>query len=87
MTQNLEEIIVCQLHWDGRFPRVCVSEQTRAGEYLDQALKSANGAISVGTLEDMKGLTIEQLRTQHKGLIVFQEAGSFSTYSDQANAT
>lgn len=87
LIHNPGEIIVCQLRWDGVPPQCARPSKQDLGNYLSQALKSANGAIQVGTLDDMNKLTIEQLRTQHKRLIIFQDVNSFSTYTDQGNAT
>ena len=56
-------------------------------EYLNTAINSSNGALAAGSLDDMLHLTIEQIRLQKKRLILFSNCDSFSTYTDEGNAT
>ncbi|KAF2437124.1 PLC-like phosphodiesterase [Tothia fuscella] len=81
------EIIVVQIRWDG-VPAECSrpSDPELVG-YLSSALISAKGSILAGSVDDMKNLTIDDLRTQRKRLIVFKATDSYSTYTDAANAT
>lgn len=81
------EIVVVQLRWDG-VPADCArpSDQDLAN-FLNSALGASNGSIAAGSLSDMLTLTIEQLRDQHKRLIVFGPTDSYSTYTDAGNAT
>jgi hypothetical protein len=82
-----DEIIVVQLRWDG-VPEDCArpSDQDLAN-YLNSALGTSNGAVAAGSEDDMRSLTIDQLREQHKRLILFANSDSFSTYTDGGNAT
>jgi hypothetical protein len=87
LVKNPREIIVCRLRWDG-VPKECAQLSNQdLDNYLDKALKSAGGAIQVGRLSDMEKLSIDQVRTQHKRLIMFQDMESYSTYSDEGNVT
>jgi hypothetical protein len=81
------EIIVVQLRWDG-VPADCAhpSDQDLA-DYLNAALAGSNGQLTAGSLDDMRNLTIEQLREQRKRLILFANVDSYSTYTDDGNAT
>jgi hypothetical protein len=81
------EIVVTQLRWDG-VPDDCArpSDQDLAN-YLNAALAISNGSIVAGSEDDMRNLTIEQLREQKKRLIIFANSDSFSTYTDAGNAT
>lgn len=81
------EIVVVQNRWDG-VPAECArpSEEDLAN-YWNTAIGSSNGAVLAGSLDDMRNLTIEQLRNQRKRLIIFSNSDSFSTYTDAANAT
>ncbi|RDW71674.1 hypothetical protein BP5796_07708 [Coleophoma crateriformis] len=82
-----DEIVVVQLRWDG-VPGDCAhpSDQDLA-QYLERALGSSDGAVTAGSVDDMKCLTIDQLREQRKRLILFMPTDSFSTYTDAASAT
>jgi len=81
------EIIVVQLRWDG-VPADCARpSEDEQRQYLNEALKAANGHIVVGGLGDMHRSTIGQLRRDKKRLIVFVEVNSLSTYTDEGNAT
>jgi hypothetical protein len=87
LLKNPGEIIVVQLRWDG-VPKECAQPTPQElSQYLNQALGGAGGAIKAGTLDDMTQLSIEALRTQQKRLILLQDVNSYSTYSDQGNAT
>ncbi|KAE9368117.1 PLC-like phosphodiesterase [Stipitochalara longipes BDJ] len=81
------EIIVTQLRWDG-VPAECAhpSDQELA-DYLNTALATSNGSVVAGSEDDMRNLTIDQLREQRKRLILFANSDSFSTYTDPGNAT
>jgi hypothetical protein len=81
------EIVVVQLRWDG-VPAECArpSDQDLAS-YLSDALNTSNGAVAAGSLDDMLHLTIAELRDQRKRLILFSNADSYSTYTDEGNAT
>ncbi|RDW66549.1 hypothetical protein BP6252_10184 [Coleophoma cylindrospora] len=82
-----DEIVVVQLRWDG-VPGDCAhpSDQDLA-QYLERALGGSDGAVAAGSVDDMKCLTIDQLREQRKRLILFMPTDSFSTYTDAASAT
>lgn len=81
------EIVVVQNRWDG-VPAECEHPSDQdLSNYLNKALGKSNGAVAAGSLDDMRHLTIAQLRDQHKRLIVFNNSDSFSTYTDAANAT
>lgn len=81
------EIVVVQNRWDG-VPAECAhpSDQDLTN-YLNSALNISNGAVAAGSLDDMRNLTIAQLRDQHKRLILLSNSDSFSTYTDAGNAT
>jgi len=81
------EIVVVQLRWDG-VPAECAHPSDGdLATYLNNALAASNGALVAGSLDDMRSLTIQQLRDERKRLILFANADSFSTYTDQGNAT
>ncbi|KAK3335892.1 PLC-like phosphodiesterase [Cercophora scortea] len=81
------EIIVVQLRWDG-VPAECArpSDQEQR-EYLDAALKQAQGQIVAGGLDDLRRSSIAQLRRDKKRLIMLVSVDSLSTYTDAGNAT
>jgi hypothetical protein len=82
-----DEIVVTQLRWDG-VPAECARPSDQdLSNYLNTALAASNGSIVAGSLNDMLTLSISKLRTQHKRLILFSNADSFSTYTDPGNAT
>jgi hypothetical protein len=81
------EIVVVQNRWDG-VPAECAHPNDQdLNNFLNSAIGGSNGALAVGSLDDMKNLTITQLRDQHKRLILFNNSDSFSTYTDEGNAT
>jgi hypothetical protein len=87
LIQNLEEIVVVQLRWDG-VPGECARPTNEdLANYLNTALSASNGSIISGSLDDILHSTISELRDQHKRLIVFANSDSFSTYTDPGNAT
>lgn len=55
--------------------------------YVNNALAACSGDIVAGSLDDMLNLTISDLRSQKKRLIWFTPTDSFSTYTDEGNAT
>lgn len=82
-----EEIVVVQLRWDG-VPAECARpSDDDMNNYVNTALAESNGSIIAGGLDDILGLSIADLRDQHKRFIWFKPADSFSTYTDQGNAT
>jgi len=87
LIEHPDEIVVTQLRWDG-VPAECArpSDQDLA-DYLNTALAASNGSIVAGGLNDMLTLSISQLRTQNRRLILFSNVDSFSTYTDAGNAT
>lgn len=81
------EIIVVQLRWDG-VPGDCTHPSDQElSDYLNAALGASGGRLAAGSRDDMQQLTIEQLREQHKRLILFTNSDSYSTYTDDGNAT
>jgi hypothetical protein len=87
LVANPGEIIVVQLRWDG-VPADCAhpSDQDLA-TYMSAALAASNGSIIQGSVNDMRNLSIQQLRDQKKRLLLFGPVDSFSTYTDAGNAT
>lgn len=82
-----EEIIVVQLRWDG-VPNDCAHPSDQdIKNYMNDALSKANGSLVQGTLDDMLRSKISDLRDQKKRLILFTPTNSFSTYTDEGNAT
>jgi hypothetical protein len=87
LVKNPGEIIVVQLRWDG-VPKECaIPSADELSQYVNHALSDAGEAIKVGTLNDMNQLSIAALRKQQKRLILLQDVNSYSTYTDQGNAT
>ncbi|KAK4034971.1 PLC-like phosphodiesterase [Parachaetomium inaequale] len=81
------EIVVVQLRWDG-VPDVCAKPSAdEKRQYLDDALRQAEGEIVAGSLDDMKRCSIGELRRDRKRLIVLDSVDSLSTYTDEGNAT
>ena len=81
------EIVVIQLRWDGVLdgcPRPSASELQAT---LDAALAHVSPPLVQGSLADMTSQTTAQLRAQRKRLILFGPTDSFSTYTDEGNAT
>lgn len=82
------EIIVVQLRWDGVPGDCCHPSPEEKAEYLSSAIQAhANGEIIPGNLDDMKNLTIGELRRERKRLIMLDSVDSLSTYTDEGNAT
>lgn len=54
---------------------------------MDNALGQAFDPIACSTLDDMKSLTIAQLRASHKRLIVFPTTDVLSTWTKAVNTT
>ncbi|KAK4167185.1 PLC-like phosphodiesterase [Cladorrhinum sp. PSN259] len=82
------EIIVMQLRWDGVPDDCCHPSHEEKLEYLECALRDhSNGEIITGNLDDMKRLTIGELRRERKRLILLDSVDSLSTYTDEGNAT
>jgi hypothetical protein len=87
LLKNPGEIVVFQQRWDG-VPKDCVpATQQELDDALNTALKAANGNLKAGTVEDMQQLSIDALRMQQKRLIVLKNVASYSSYTDQGNAT
>jgi hypothetical protein len=87
LTQHPDEIVVVQLRWDG-VPAECAHPSDEdLNNYLNDALNQSNGSVTSGSEDDMRNLTTSQLREQRKRLILFVNSDSFSTYTDQGNAT
>ncbi|KAG9243922.1 PLC-like phosphodiesterase [Calycina marina] len=81
------EIVVVQNRGDG-VPGDCHRPtDPELLAFLKNALSAAHGSIVGGSLEDIRNLTIQQLRDQKKRLVVGANWDSFSTYTDQGNAT
>jgi hypothetical protein len=87
LSSHSGEVIVVQLRWDG-VPKQCATPTSQVLQsYLDQALKSTEGTVQVGSLKDMQTLSIQALRSQQKRFILLQNVPSYSTYNDKGNAT
>jgi hypothetical protein len=84
---NPTEIVVVHLRWDG-VPAECAhpSDQEQ-NDALNGALAPTNGSIHAGNLDDLLNRTIDELRQQGKRLLVLQPTNSYSTYTDDGNAT
>ncbi|CZS97131.1 uncharacterized protein RAG0_06267 [Rhynchosporium agropyri] len=82
-----DEIVVTQLRWDG-VPGDCAQPSAEdISNCIPTALSTTNGGIVQGSLDDMLRLSIAELRSERKRLILFTSSDSFSTYTDAANAT
>ncbi|OAA57400.1 phospholipase c [Niveomyces insectorum RCEF 264] len=82
-----DEIVVVQLRWDG-VPDACkrpLEQDLHAN--VDAALAKIGHAVAVGTLDDLKGASIAQLRSDRKRLLVLVNVDALSTYTDEGNAT
>ncbi|KAH8687903.1 PLC-like phosphodiesterase [Tricladium varicosporioides] len=87
LMQHQEEIVVIQCRWDG-VPAECARpSEEDLNNYVNNALSVAVGSIERGSIDDMLNMNIQDLREQRKRLIVFVNSDSFSTYTDEANAT
>jgi hypothetical protein len=74
-----DEIIVVQTRWDG-VPAECAHPSDQElNDYLNSALSTSDGSIVAGNIDDMHNLTIEDLRNQHKRLIVLNSVDAYST--------
>ena len=81
------EIVVVQNRWDG-VPGDCSHPNDQElANFLNNAISASNGTLVAGSLDDMRNLTINELREQRKRLIVGGNWDSFSTYTDEGNAT
>jgi len=87
LLRNPGEIVVVQLRWDGVPPECAHPTDQDLSGFLNSALAASHGALAAGALNDMVTLTIDQLRDQRKRLIIFADADSYSTYTDDGNAT
>lgn len=86
LARNPGEIIVVQLRWDG-VPVECARPSAEdLKSVLDHTLP-ATPDVRAGNLDDMRSLTIDQLRIQKKRLIILQDIDHYSIYSDEGNAT
>jgi len=84
---NPTEIIMVHLRWDG-VPSECAHPSDQElNDALNGALAPTNGSIHAGNLDDLLNGTIDGLRQQGKRLIVLPPTNSYSTYTDQGNAT
>jgi hypothetical protein len=81
------EIIVVQLRWDGVFKDCERPTAQYLQGALNSSLKSSGSGIQVGSLSDMQNLSIDQLRSQQKQFILLENVDTYSSYTDQANAT
>ena len=81
------EIIVVQIRHDNILAGCALPTPAELQTYMDNALGQASDLIACGTLDDMKSLTIAQLRASHKRLIVFPTTDVLSTWTKAANAT
>lgn len=82
------EIVVVQIRYDG-IPNECKrpTDQELNTE-IDTALSQiAHGAITTGAMNDMQQLSINQLRSAGKRLILLNGTNQYSTYTDTGNAT
>ncbi|KAF4631980.1 hypothetical protein G7Y89_g6158 [Cudoniella acicularis] len=87
LVQNPTEIIVVQLRWDG-VPAECARPSDEdLSNYLNTAIATSNGSVASASEDDMRNLSIQDLRAQNKRLILFVNSDSFSTYTDAGNAT
>jgi hypothetical protein len=87
LLENPDEIVVVQNRWDG-VPGDCVRpDDDELGRMLHEALAATNGELDVGSREDMERATITEIRNAKKRLIVFRDSDSYSTYTDEGNAT
>ena len=81
------EIVAVQLRWDG-VPNECARPSDQElSDYLNAGLALGNGQVVAGNLDDLRNSTIGQLRRDRKRLIVMENVGSLSTYTDAGNAT
>jgi hypothetical protein len=79
LKNHQSEIIVVQVRWDG-VPNECAHPSDQElDDYLNSALSAADGSIVAGNCDDMRNLTIEDLRNQRKRLIIFHPTDSYST--------
>jgi len=87
LSKNKSEIVVVQLRWDGVPPECARPTDQEKRDYLNEALRQANGEIVAGNVNDLRNATIGQLRREKKRLIVTKMIDSLSTYTDEGNAT
>ena len=81
------EIVVVQIRHDNILAGSAFPTPAELSTYVDNALGQAFDPIACGTLDDMKSLTIVQLRASHKRLIVFPTTDILSTWTKAANTT
>jgi len=87
LLENPDEIVVVQNRWDG-VPGDCARpDEDELNRILHEALAATNGELDVGSREDMERASIADIRGAKKRLIVFRDSDSYSTYTDEGNAT
>ncbi|KAK4116102.1 PLC-like phosphodiesterase [Canariomyces notabilis] len=87
LREHPTEIVVVQLRWDGVVEDCKRPSDDEKREYLETALREGNGEIVAGNLDDMKRMSIAELRRERKRLIMLDMVDSLSTYTDEGNAT
>ena len=88
LVMNPTEIAVVHLRWDGVPAQCARPSDEELKDYLDAALTETNGALTVGSVDDLKNhTTISQLRRDKKRLIFMRDVDALSTYTDAGNST
>ena len=87
LVKHLSEIIVVQVRFDGVLAGCALPTLGELHTVMNQVMVDFADTLAYGGLDDMKSLTVEELRHQQKRLIIFPPTDVLSTYSDTANAT
>jgi hypothetical protein len=83
--EHNDEIIVIQNRWDG-VPDDCPRpNDSDLRSVLDSVLHDSD--LQTGTQDDMTQRSIQDLRNEHKRLILLRDVNQVSNYDDDANAT
>ncbi|KAJ4350590.1 hypothetical protein N0V95_004641 [Ascochyta clinopodiicola] len=86
LTEHTDEIIVVQNRWDG-VPAECPRpNDDELREVLNQVLTD-HPDLSIGNEDDMMHLTVHDLRSSQKRLLLLRDTSQVSNYDDAANAT
>jgi len=85
LVEHQHEIVVTQLRYDG----ILAGCRRPTDQELDDVInKALEGKCLVrGTVDDMHNMSINELRSTGRRFIIFNPVSSFSTYTDEANAT
>lgn len=85
LEQHQGELVVTQLRYDGIMDGCAHPGDQELDDMINKAIEGKG--LTRGTVDDMQHMSIDELRSSGRRLIIFNPVSSFSTYTDQGNAT